>query len=152
MDGGENSMSAKDEAQAQSLEAALAILKEMLTDAQYQGMAARVESTSDDFGGTAFRRTIAQTYGDNWTGEALSRKERSLLTIGLMIGLRTPAELGHQFKIAIRNGFTPRQIEEMINHAQPYVGILVAAAAGAVAQQSLGDLGIKLTDRTPEDE
>jgi 4-carboxymuconolactone decarboxylase len=145
-------MSAQEEAQQQSLEAALGILREMLTDAQYQGMAERIESAADDFGRTAFRRSIANGYGDTWTREGLTRKERSLLTIGLMIGLRTPTELGHQFKMAIRNGFTPRQIEEMLIHAQPYAGILVTAAASAVARQSLDEIGIKLTDRTPEDE
>ena len=144
-------MSAREEAQAQSLEAALGILKEMPTDAQYQGMAERVESEADDFGRTAFRHSIAHTYGDTWTREGLTRKERSLLTIGLMIGLRTPTELGHQFKMAIRNGFTSRQIEEILLHAQPYAGILVTAAAGQVARQSLGEIGIKLDDRTPDD-
>ena len=145
-------MSAKEEAQQESLERALGILREMLTDEQYQGMADRVASETDDFGREAFRHSIGHTYGDTWTREGLSKKERSLLTIGLMIGLRTPTELGHQFKIAIRNGFTARQIEEMVLHAQPYVGILVAGAAGAVAQQSLGEIGIKLKDRSPEDE
>lgn len=144
-------MSAKEEAQQESLEAALGILREMLTDAQYQGMAERVESETDDFGRTAFRRSIALTYGDTWTRPALSKKERSLLTIGLMIGLRSPTELGHQVKMAIRNGLTPRQIEEILLHAQPYAGILVTAAAAQVARQSLSELGIKLTDRTAED-
>ena len=145
-------MSAREDAQEESLEAALAILKEMLTDQQYQGMADRVASETDDFGREAFRRSIAQCYGDSWTREGLTRKERSLLTIGLMIGLRTPTELAHQFKIAIANGFTPRQIEEMIIHAQPYTGILVAGSAGAVARQSLSEIGIKLDDRAPEDQ
>jgi 4-carboxymuconolactone decarboxylase len=145
-------MSAREEAQQESLEKALDILREMLTDAQYKGMADRVASETDDFGREAFRRSIAQAYGDCWTRERLSRKERSLLTIGLMIGLRTPTELAHQFKIAIANGFTPRQIEEMILHAQPYTGILVAGSASQVARQSLGELGIRLDDRTPEDQ
>ena len=144
-------MSTKEEAQEQSLEAALGILREMLTEEQYQGMADRVASETDDFGRTVFRHSIANTYGDTWTRAGLSRKERSLLTIGLMIGLRTPTELGHQVKMAIRNGFTPRQIEEILLHAQPYAGILVTAAASNVARQSLSELGIKLTDRAPED-
>ena len=78
-------MSVQKDAQEQSLDAALAILKDMLTDAQYKGMADRVASETDDFGGEAFRRSIAQAYGDCWTREGLSRKERSLLTIGLII-------------------------------------------------------------------
>jgi 4-carboxymuconolactone decarboxylase len=144
-------MSAREEAQKESLERALAILREMLTDEQYQGMADRVASETDDFGREAFRHSIGHTYGETWTRSGLSKKERSLLTIGLMIGLRSPTELGHQVKIAIRNGFTPRQIEEILLHAQPYAGILVTAAAAQVARQSLSELGIKLDDRTPDD-
>lgn len=144
-------MSAREEAQKESLERALGILREMLTDEQYQGMADRVASETDDFGRTAFRHSIGHVYGDTWTRPGLSKKERSLLTIGLMIGLRAPTELGHQVKMAIKNGLTPRQIEEIMIHAQPYAGILVTAAASQVARQSLSEIGIKLTDRSPED-
>jgi 4-carboxymuconolactone decarboxylase len=145
-------MSAKEDAQNESLDRALGILREMLTDEQYQGMARRVASETDDFGRTAFRRSIGNVYGDTWTRPGLSKKERSLLTIGLMIGLRAPTELGHQVKMAIRNGLTPRQIEEIMIHAQPYAGILVTAAAAQVARQSLSEIGITLDDRSPEDE
>lgn len=144
-------MSAREEAQKESLDRALGILREMLTDEQYQGMADRVASETDDFGRTSFRHSIGHVYGDTWTRPGLSKKERSLLTIGLMIGLRSPTELGHQVKMAIKNGLTPRQIEEILIHAQPYAGILVTAAAGVVARQSLSEIGVKLADRSPED-
>ncbi len=144
-------MSKQKEAQAESIQKALDILREMLTDAQYEGMAGNVAKTTDDFGNDSFRHSIAHTYGELWTRPALSKHQRSLLTIGLMIASGTTTELGHQFKMALKNGFTVRQIEEMIFHSSAYVGLLKSASATQVARQSLGEINVKLTDRTAED-
>ena len=54
--------------------------------------------------------------------------------------------------MAIRNGFTSRQIEEMLIHTQPYAGILVTAAAEDVAQalvDQLADGGIMVLPLGP---
>ncbi len=130
-------------------EKALAVLSELITPEQVAGIAKKMES--DDFGSDYLDMTLRHCYGDVWSRDGLTRKERSLVTLGVLIGLKAAPEMVHQFKIAIRNGLTPRQIEEVIIQAETYVGIPAANLADSVAAQSLGEMGIKLKDRGPND-
>ena len=70
-----------------------------------------------------------------WTRAGLSLKERSLVTIGILIGLRADGELRAHLAIGLRNGLTPQQLEEVVYQATGYAGFPAAAHALRIAAE-----------------
>ncbi|WP_185769958.1 carboxymuconolactone decarboxylase family protein [Corynebacterium anserum] len=130
-------------------------------DARYEaGIRVRREVMGDEFVDAALSRNAgsdgeelqrhitATVWGSVWTREGLSRRDRSLLNIGMLVALRATEELRGHVKGALANGLTREEITEAIVHASGYCGAPAALAAMKVAQQVLvEELGSK-----PEDE
>jgi len=76
-------------------------------------------------------------FGNLWPRCGLSRRDRSLVTLGILIALRAENELRYHIPIAIRNGLTRREIEEVIYQATGYAGFPAASSARLVAQEML---------------
>ncbi|WP_311794503.1 carboxymuconolactone decarboxylase family protein [Ferirhizobium litorale] len=75
-------------------------------------------------------------YGKVWSRDGLDRKQRSLVTIGVLIALRQFSELENHMRIGLENGLSHREIEEAIVQAAPYAGFPAAWSAAT----SLSDL------------
>jgi len=73
-----------------------------------------------------------------WSRCGLSRHDRSLLTMGILIGLRNDTELKYHFAIARRNGLSRRELEEVVIHASGYAGMPSAVRARAAGEEVLG--------------
>jgi 4-carboxymuconolactone decarboxylase len=91
------------------------------------------------FGGEFARLAYEHAYVAHWTRPGLSPKERSLLTIGILIGLRNERELRSHFAAGLRNGLTAEQLEEIVYHATVYAGFPAASSALAVAAQVVAE-------------
>jgi 4-carboxymuconolactone decarboxylase len=91
------------------------------------------------FGGEFPRLAYEHAYVAHWTRPGLSPKERSLLTIGILIGLRNERELRSHFAAGLRNGLTEQQLEEIVYHATAYAGFPAASSALAVAAQVVAE-------------
>ncbi|MCW2831620.1 MAG: gamma-carboxymuconolactone decarboxylase subunit like protein [Aeromicrobium sp.] len=72
-----------------------------------------------------------------WDRPGLSRRDRSIATISMLIALRSTDELAHYIGIGLRNGVTREELEELVYHSAGYVGYPAAAAARAVARRVL---------------
>ncbi|HWS91306.1 MAG TPA: carboxymuconolactone decarboxylase family protein [Mycobacterium sp.] len=81
--------------------------------------------------------SIGHVFGDLWTRPGLDRRSRSLVTLGALIALRATDELKFHFQIALRNGLTIEEIEEVIYHMAGYAGYPAAATARNVACEVL---------------
>lgn len=81
---------------------------------------------------------LANVFGALWARDGLSRRDRSLLTLGILITLGSETELRHHFRIAMTNGLTEAEIAEVIYHSAGYAGFPRATAARAVAREALG--------------
>jgi len=90
-------------------------------------------------------------FGAVWSRGGLERQQRSLVVIGILIAQRQTAELKNHVRIGLANGLTPREIEEAIIQAIPYVGFPAVAGATTAAVEVLRELGIDLTTRTSEE-
>lgn len=82
---------------------------------------------------------LENVFGRLWTREGLSRRERSLVTLGILIALRATDELKAHFAIARTNGLTDDELAEVIYHASGYAGFPAAATARNVAAAALAD-------------
>jgi 4-carboxymuconolactone decarboxylase len=80
---------------------------------------------------------IENIFGRLWTREGLSRRDRSLVTLGILITLRATEELKAHFRIARQNGLTDEELAEVIYHASGYAGFPAAATAKSVAVEAL---------------
>jgi 4-carboxymuconolactone decarboxylase len=77
-------------------------------------------------------------YATLWTRGTLTRRERSMVTIGMLVALSQHHELRGHLVGAINNGCTKEEIAEVITHACAYAGFPAAIAAMRTAEEVLG--------------
>jgi 4-carboxymuconolactone decarboxylase len=78
-------------------------------------------------------------YGDLWERPELSKRDRSLITIAALIGMRQTDQLRSHMEKALDNGVTTQEISELITHLAIYAGFPAALSAGLVAEPLLRD-------------
>ncbi|MCG5432788.1 carboxymuconolactone decarboxylase family protein [Mycobacterium sp. MYCO198283] len=76
-------------------------------------------------------------FGKLWSRDGLSRRDRSLVTLGILIAQRSAEELRSHFAIARTNGLTETELAEVIYHATGYAGFPAANTARAAAIEAL---------------
>ena len=117
-----------------------------MTDARTNGLAVfkdllpglipdEVTSMRDD--GFAGELSLEHVFGALWTRPGLDRRSRSLVTLGALIALRAGEELKFHFPIALRNGLTAEELEEVVYHLTGYVGFPAATLARNVGREVL---------------
>lgn len=74
-----------------------------------------------------------------WAREGLGRRERSLVTLGILIALGAEDELKSHVRIALSNGLTREEVAEVIYHASGYAGFPRSMAARKAAREVLGE-------------
>ena len=91
----------------------------------------------DGIAGELMDLGIDHVFGALWARPGLDRRSRSLVTLGALIALRATEELKFHFPIALRNGLTIGEVEEVIYHMTGYAGYPAATNARNVARQVL---------------
>lgn len=91
-----------------------------------------------------FCTEIAELSMDNvfaklWVREGLDLRGRSLVTLGILIALHAYDELKVHFPIALKNGCTLQELEEVIYHSTAYAGFPAANVARRAALETLRD-------------
>jgi 4-carboxymuconolactone decarboxylase len=98
-----------------------------------------MESTAPPvgFGGEFARLAYENAYVSLWARPGLSPRDRSILTIGILIGIGNETELGAHVSGALKNGVTRQELEEIIYHATAYAGFPAASSALSVARKAV---------------
>jgi 4-carboxymuconolactone decarboxylase len=117
-----------------------------MTDVREQGLqvfrellpGADIKLRDGKFGDELLEIGIDNVFGRLWGREGLSRRDRSLVTLGILIALRTTDELKFHVQIARNNGRTEDEIAEVIYHASGYAGFPAANTACKIAREALG--------------
>src|ERR1700722_5860004 len=78
-------------------------------------------------------------WGEIWSRPGLSRPERSLVTLAVLVALQHEQELAMHVKAALRNGLTPGQIQEVLLQVAVYAGVPTANRAFPIAQRALAE-------------
>lgn len=120
------------------------------------GIQVRREVMGDDFVDAALERAAgsdgeelqkhvtATVWGSVWTRDGLSRRDRSLLNIGMLVALRATEELRGHVRGGLNNGLTREEITEAVIHSSGYCGAPAALSAMKVVQEVLeAELGPK---------
>ncbi|MEU1307175.1 carboxymuconolactone decarboxylase family protein [Streptomyces shenzhenensis] len=80
---------------------------------------------------------LTSVWGALWAREGLSPRDRSLVTLGILIALGAETELRTHVRIGVTNGLTEDEIAEVIYHASGYAGFPAATAARNAAREAL---------------
>jgi 4-carboxymuconolactone decarboxylase len=115
-------------------EQGLQVFRELLPGAVSDG---DVNLRDGSFGDELLEIGIDNVFGRLWGREGLSRRDRSLVTLGILIALRATDELKFHVQIARNNGLTEDEIAEVIYHASGYAGFPAANTACKIAREAL---------------
>ena len=87
-----------------------------------------------DFAPKLVSLTDALLFGDIWERPALSKRDRSLITVATLVALCRTDQIAAHMKRAIDNGLTPDELVEAITHIAFYAGWPAAMTAISVAK------------------
>ncbi|UOK73290.1 carboxymuconolactone decarboxylase family protein [Ancylobacter polymorphus] len=111
--------------------------------------AADIQSVSPALG----RYAQEDVVGSLWERPQLSRRDRSVVTVAILIARNQTADLPHYINVALDSGVTPRELSEIITHLAFYAGWPNAMAAVAVTKDIFARRGIgvdQLPDASPQ--
>jgi len=116
-----------------------------------EGEKIRREVMGDEFVDRAFAHTTdfdkelqdfvcENGWGSTWTREgALSKRDRSLITIAFLTALRASSELKGHVRGALNNGCTSDEIKEVLLHASVYCGFPASVSAFSASKEIIED-------------
>ena len=74
-------------------------------------------------------------WGEIWERAGLTRRERSLITLAMLVVLNREPEFRMHIRAALNNGVTTDEIREVLIHSGIYCGLPAANAAIQAAEQ-----------------
>ena len=125
------------------------VFREIMGDQRAQALQAAAES--NEFGAGVAGLALDYAFGSVWARPGLERKQRSVLTIGMLIASHQILELKNHVRIGVTNGLTVRELEEILIHAAPYIGFPAVASATTAVLEVLRELGLDTRTQTAEE-
>ena len=92
------------------------------------------------------RYTHDRLLGEVWKRPGLSARDRSIVTLAVLITRTQTVEMPYYMNLALDNGVKPSEISEMITHLAFYSGWGNAMSAVPSANEVFGRRGIKVDD------
>jgi 4-carboxymuconolactone decarboxylase len=118
------------------MEAGLSVRREVLGDEYVD----RAMKNADAFN-KPFQEMVSEyCWGLCWTDETLTRRERSILNLGMIAALGKMHEFELHLRGAIRNGLTPEELRAVLIQIAVYCGIPVGVDCFRTAKQVLGEM------------
>ncbi len=125
-----------------SFEQGMAVRREVLGDAHVDRAVAATDPLTADFQDFLTR----YAWGEVWTRPGLGRRDRSLVTLGVLVALGAEGEIAMHVRAAVRNGLTAAELAEVLQHTALYAGLPRANAAFAIARRVLAELETEMED------
>ena len=83
-------------------------------------------------------------FGETWTRDGLTLRERSMITLSALCAMGRSHELRIHVKGALANGVTPLEIRELLLHTMVYAGVPLGVNGIITAAESLVEEGVDL--------
>lgn len=117
------------------LDNGLKVRREVLGDAYVD----RSMKNADAFN-KPFQEIVSEyCWGLCWTDETLTRRERSILNLGMIAALGKMHEFELHFRGAMNNGLTPDELRAVLTQIAVYCGIPVGVDCFRAAKKVLSD-------------
>lgn len=96
-------------------------------------------------GATAFDRGFVDlitegAWGTVWASDAITRRERSMITLALLAGLGNFEEFALHLRATVNTGATQDDIREVLHHVAIYAGVPRANHAFKIAREIYAEL------------
>lgn len=122
------------------------------------GLAKRTKVMGADFVAKAKENTNAfnddlqdwintHAWGSTWQRPGLDDKTRSLITLAMLVALKSPTELKGHIRGALNNGCTVAEIKEVLLHSVIYCGAPATQEAFRAALAVFSELGIDISEK-----
>lgn len=95
---------------------------------------------ADDFNRPIQELVTEYCWGGSWGRDGLSRKQRSLLNLGMLAALNRADEFKLHFKSAIGNGLTLKELREVLIQITIYCGVPAGIEAQHHANSVIAEL------------
>ena len=118
-------------------EKGLAVRREVLGDEYVE----RSLAGADDFTRPLQELTTQYCWGEIWAQPDLTRRERSLINLGMLSAMNRQQELKLHVRAALRNGCTKEEIRAVVLQVAVYCGMPAAADALRIAAAVLKEEG-----------
>lgn len=123
----------------------------MTTEKYEKGLALRKEvlgadyveksfANADEFSRSMQALSTEYCWGHVWTRPGLSRRDRSLLNIGMISALNRPHELKLHVKAALTNGLTRDEIREALLQVAVYCGVPAGLDSTRIAREAFAEV------------
>ena len=96
---------------------------------------------ADDFTEKFQEVVTRECFGDIWSRDGLTPRERSMLTVAMLVALNRTPQLRAHLAGALANGVTKEEIREVLLHAMLYAGIPAALEGFRTATAVLEEAG-----------
>ncbi|MBJ3763146.1 4-carboxymuconolactone decarboxylase [Maribius pontilimi] len=83
-------------------------------------------------------------WGTVWASDAISRRERSMLTIALLAATGNFDEIAMHIRATANTGASPRDVAEALQHVAIYAGVPRANHALKIARDTFAEMGIEV--------
>jgi alkylhydroperoxidase/carboxymuconolactone decarboxylase family protein YurZ len=124
---------------SEAFEKGIKAFGELLGEDMAEGV--RHYSSRDDlFGNLQSRWAVEWAFGTIWTRDELPRKLRSCALLGMLIGMGNTDELKIHTGIALKNGLTREEIQEIYYTAIPYCGLPLSNKAKAAMIEAFREI------------
>ncbi len=100
-------------------------------------VSASVEKSKGAFSEDLQEALTSYVWGDIWSREGISLRERSLITLAMLIPQNRSTELKTHIRGALRNGASREDMNEVFLHATAYCGFPAAMTAFRLAKEVL---------------
>jgi len=99
----------------------------------------RTEAKLTDFN-RPFQEFITRyAWGEVWERPGLTRRERSLITLAMLVALNREPEFRMHIRAALKNGVTVEEIRELLIHSGIYCGLPAANSAIHAAEEVIAE-------------
>ncbi|WP_102109323.1 4-carboxymuconolactone decarboxylase [Oceaniglobus roseus] len=117
-------------------QAGMKVRREVLGDAHVD----RAEAAKSDFD-APFQELITEAaWGTVWASDAISRRERSMLTLALLAATGNFEEIPMHIRATSRTGASRRDVIEAFQHVAIYAGVPKANHAIRLARQTFAEM------------
>jgi 4-carboxymuconolactone decarboxylase len=121
------------------------LVREMLGPQFLAGLQAAAGSGA--FAADCAAIAIESAFGAVWARPGLARRDRSLVTLGILIASGKTNELKNHVRAGLNNGLTAAELQEVLIQAIPYAGFPAVAEAIEATVSVLRERGL-VDDKT----
>lgn len=121
-----------------------AIRRKVLGDAHVD----RASAMTTEFDAPFQQMITREAWGSLWSSEAISLRERSMITIALLAALGHDEEVAMHVRATSNTGASLSDIRETLMHVAVYAGVPAANRAFRIAREEYTKMGADLDSKT----